>query len=84
MWKSVNIENYPIKTNAVSRTEDVAQTRAITNGLLKEELLSNASQRIFLHDATHIWNKTPLAIKQCKTQMSAKLAIKSFVATLPF
>ena len=23
MWKSVNIENYPIKTNTVSRTEDV-------------------------------------------------------------
>ena len=45
MWKSVNIVNYPIKTNVLARVEDVAQTRAITNGLLKEALSTNASQR---------------------------------------
>ena len=75
MWKSVNIVNYAIKTNFVSRTDDVVQTRAISNGLLKAELLTNISQQTFLHDAIHIWNKTPNAIQQCKTQSSAKLAI---------
>ena len=83
MWKSVNIVNYPIKTNVLVRTEDMAQTRAVTNGHLKEAPITNASQRSFIHDATHIWNKTPLNIKQCKTYSSAKLAIKAFVVTLP-
>ena len=84
MWKSGNIENYPIKTHVVSRSEEVVQTRAISNGLLQEKLLTNASQRTFVNDAIHIWNKTPMAIKQCKTQTSAKIGIKAFVATLPF
>ena len=75
MWKSVNIVNYPIKTNVLARVEDVA--------LLKETLATNSSQKSFKHDATHIWNKTPLSIKQCKTYSSAKLAIKAFVITLP-
>ena len=83
MWKSVNILNYPIKTNFLTRVDDVAQTRAVTNGLLKETLATNSSQRSFIHDAAHIWNKTPLNIKQCKTYSSAKLAIKAFVITLP-
>ena len=83
MWKSVNIDNYPIKINLVSRSEEVAQTRAYTKGQLQEVLATNTSQRSFINDATHIWNKAPTKIKQCKTLASAKLAINAFVLTLP-
>ena len=72
MWKSVNIAKYPIATNVVARVEDVAQIRAVSSGQLKEVLLSNTSKKYFVHDATHIWNKAPLSIKQCLTYSSAK------------
>ena len=83
MWKSTNIANYPIVTKMVSRTENVAQTRAVTTGQLEEILTTNSSDKSFIHDATHIWNKVPQNIKLCKTYWSAKKAIKMFVSTLP-
>ena len=82
IWKSVKIENYPIKTNSVIRANDVALTRACSIGYLEERKLTNSSSRTFLNDAKHIWNKAPLAIKKCTTIYSAKKAIKSFVVSL--
>ena len=83
MWKSVNIPNYPIITNVVTRSEEVAQTRAVSTGQIKQSISTNSSEKSFMHDATHIWNKVPISIKQCKTFWSAKKAIKSFIQTLP-
>ena len=82
MWKAVNVNNYPIKISLVSRAEEVAHTRAVSKGHLKEDLHTNLSQKTFLNDATHIWNKLPEGIKQCKSISCAKKAIKSFVAKL--
>ena len=62
MWKSTRIPKYPIKTELIQRPADVANTRAVSLGELKEGKLSNASQRTFLNDAMHIWNKTPINI----------------------
>ena len=67
----------------MDRPDEVVHTRAVTQGHLMEDLPPNASQRTFLNDAIHIWNKAPLHIKQCNSLSSAKLAIKSFVLTLP-
>ena len=83
IWKSVNIPNYPISTKAVSRSEDVVCTRAVTMGVLDETMSSKSSDKSFIQDATHIWNKVPENIKHCKTFFSAKKAIKIFVLTLP-
>ena len=82
IWKSINIENYPIKTNSVSRGSEVALTRACFAGYLEEKKLTNASSRTFLIDAIRIWNKSPLTIKNCTTIYSAKKPIKSFVVSL--
>ena len=79
----VNNSNYPIVTNAVSRIEEVAQTRAVSSGQLIEERVTNLSERSFIHDAMHIWNKAPSNIKECKSYSSAKKAIKMYVLTLP-
>ena len=76
MWKSTNIINYPIKTNKVTRPNKMVHIKAVSQGHLMEDLLSNASQRTFLNDAIHIWNKAPLHIKQCNSLSSAKLAMK--------
>ena len=75
MWKSTHVINSPIKISIVSRSDEVACTRAITQGHLKEELLTNSSQRTFLNYAIHIWNKAPIAIKQSKSLSCAKKAI---------
>ena len=48
MWKSTNIPNYPIVTKMVSRTENVAQTRAVTSGQLEEILTTNSSDKSFM------------------------------------
>ena len=75
MWKLVNIDNYPIRINLLTRSEEVAQTSASTQGQLQEVLATNASQRSFINDTTHIWNKAPITIKQCKTIASAKMVM---------
>ena len=76
LWKSTGIPNYPIKTEQVNRSDDVVNTRAVTNGQLKEALLTNSSQKTFLNDALHIWNKCPINIKQCESLYSAKRRLK--------
>ena len=83
MWKSVNIINYPIKTNLLSSSDDYAQTRALSNGQLQEVLTTNISQRSFINDEMHIWNKALSNIKLYVTLTSAKMAINTFVLTLP-
>ena len=67
IWKSINIEKYKIKTNFVTRNNEVALTRACSAGYLDEKRLSNTSSRSFLNDAIHIWNQAPMAIKSCST-----------------
>ena len=42
-----------------------------------------ASQRTFINDATRIWNKAPVTIRNSVTAFSAKKAIKEFIVTLP-
>ena len=83
MWKSSHIPNYPIKTEPLQRSVEVANTRVVSLGHLKEGKLTNASQNFFLNDAMHIWNKTPISIKQCVSLYGAKKAIKAFVSALP-
>ena len=67
----------------VPRPDIYVQTRALSNGQLQEVLTTNSSQRSFINDATHIWNKAPANIKLCVTLSSAKMAINTIVLTLP-
>ena len=75
MWKSPHVNNYPVKTEQLSRSGEVANTRSVSLGQLKEVLQTNSSQKTFLNDAIHIWNKTPIAIKQCETLYCAKICV---------
>ena len=82
IWKTINIEKYPIKINFVTRNNEVALTRACFIRYLEEKKLSNSSSRTFINDAIHIWNQAPMTIKSCSTIYSAKKEIKSFVLSL--
>ena len=77
------LSSMSFSTKAVSRSEDVVCTRAVTMGVLDETMSSKSSDKSFIQDATYIWNKVPEHIKHCKTFFSAKKAIKNFVLTLP-
>ena len=83
IWKSVNILNYPIKTLVIQRGSEAVSTRAMTAGVLEEVKITNSSEKTFLNDAIHIWNRSSVAIKDCVSISSAKKAIKAFVVTLP-
>ena len=83
MWKTINIENYPIKTELVECQDVGINTRARSLGLLKEHKVTNKSQKTFTNDAIHIWNLATSAIKECATIYSAKKSIRLFVASLP-
>ena len=83
MWKSINMVNYPIKTELPVDYTEGANTRSRNMGLLKEEKVTVKRQRTYTNDAIHIWNQAPNSIKDCGSIYSAKKAIKAFVALLP-
>ena len=83
IWKSTHIPNYPIQSEFLIRSDNVANTRAAASGLLKENRLTYSSQKTFLNDAIKLWNCVPQAIRQCETIYVAKKAIKSYVLSLP-
>ena len=83
MWKSVHIENYPIKIVHLECQPDVMNTRARSSGQLIESRVTSRSEKTFTNDAIHIWNQAPRAIKNCTSLYSARKSIKTFVASLP-
>ena len=78
-----NTENYPYKPNLISRTDEVAVTRAVSAGQLEERIQSNQSQLTCRNDALHIWNKISPSLKQSNSLNMAKNATKTFVKTIP-
>ena len=57
MWKSINIEGYPVKTELLGPIPDARNTRSRNARLLKEEKVSYRGQKTFSNDAIHTWNK---------------------------
>ena len=51
-----------------------ANTRACSNGMLKENSKSTVKSNSYTSDAIHMWNIAPQDIKICKTLFSAKKA----------
>ena len=83
VWKALQDSNHPLKIERVSHEASVCLTRSEAKGDLKEFGKSNIVQSTFLSDASHIWNKCPMNIKESDTLWKAKKIIKNFVATLP-
>ena len=83
IWKSTNINNYPIISDKQEEKEVSRTTRAITRGDVIQTASSNLSQATFLNDAFKIWNKAPRQLKTCKLLFSVKKEIRNYVKTLP-
>ena len=67
IWKSRNIENYPIYSQRLNYNPESRGTRASNRGDLVTEASTVKSQATFLNDAIKIWNTAPINIKNCKT-----------------
>ena len=83
IWKSINIENYPIQSQKVNYNMEARATRASNRGDLMIEASTLKSQATFLNDAFKIWNEAPTIIKTSKSLSIAKKEIRKYVTTLP-
>ena len=82
----MNIEKYSkcfskLPINAPS--EVTRESRARSNLTLPEMYGSNNLKSSFINDGVKAWKKSPQSVKLCKSLVSAKKAVKSFVKTLP-
>ena len=83
VWKSENMDNYPIKLVKSTETMSNREVRHGTRRQFVECAKKRVSKASFVFDAAKLWNQAPQAIKDCKTLRSAKNAIKSYCKTLP-
>ena len=79
MWKCKNNESYPIKPVIMSSIENGLTTRSATS----EQFRLNDTPNKFIGDATRLWNKAPLVIRNAKSIGVAKKEIKTYCKKLP-
>ena len=80
MWKSKNINHYPIKPDIITVTENGTTTGSATAGLFRQ----NETPSTFIKDAARLWNQTAAELKSAKTFLkSAKGLAKKFAKELP-
>ena len=80
MWKAANYEHYPIQMEKMKKHPNGRTSRGVTNNNFIEPITKNT----FIGDATRLWNKAPLNIKNAMTINVAKKEIKAFCKSLPF
>ena len=80
MWKANNVDNYPLKIEKKTQSDEIRSTRAVSAGHWIEPGKTNLLQSTFLSDA---WNKVPDCIIQCRNVWKAIREIKKFVKNLP-
>ena len=83
MWKTIHIEDYPLKLQQQEIREGMATTRAATKGQPCDIGRTQLTQTTCISDAIKVWNSAPSGIKESKTLYQAKREIKKFVKTLP-
>ena len=67
MWKSLNVENYPITKEKQAANVGHRLTKAITTGDLVLHGNTEINQSAFIKDAPKNWNNAPNIMKQCKS-----------------
>ena len=63
IWKSINVEHYPITSQKLNYNTTDRSTRASSRGDLVTEANSTRSQATFLNDAFKLWNTAPSTMK---------------------
>ena len=84
IWKSLNIDDYPIKISRQEVDNNKINTRANHAGRPIEIGNKALTQKTCIADAIKLWNHAPLNLKECKSLQQIKSASKSYAKTLPF
>ena len=79
MWKATNFNNYPLNIARIQPANSGRESRSVTDGKLVEPKTLNT----FVGNATRLWNKAPLSIKNSKSISTAKKEIKKYCKSLP-
>ena len=85
VWKSLNIDNYPIQLEHNNRSTSVFDrtVRPGTTRVWNQDAKSNAEKESFSRSAAKLWNSLPQEIKNLKSLTLAKKAIKVHCKSLP-
>ena len=83
VWKSQNLDNYPLEIKKQEVSESLVTTRAASNGRLVEIGRSAKTQNSSVSDAIRIWNSAPDSVTKSKTLYQVKNAIKAYIVSLP-
>ena len=62
MWKATHFNNYPLDIAKLQPANNGRETRGVTDGKLVEPKTLNT----FIGNATRLWNKAPVEIKNSK------------------
>ena len=83
IWKSLNLNNYPLQVEQQSPKTETISTRACTIGRLCEVGKSDILQKTCISDAIKLWNRAPAVITTSESLWKAKKEIKKFAKNLP-
>jgi hypothetical protein len=85
VWKSINIENYPIQMEPynIILGESGHSLRKRNNQVFRDTSRLCVAKSSFNVDAARLWNVTPGEIRASTTKTEAKRLIWEFVKTLP-
>ena len=83
VWKSLNVEEYPLVIKRQENNCEAMTTRADVAGRPIEIGVTALTQKTCVSDAIHLWNRSPKSVTESKSVYQAKKEIKSFVKSLP-
>ena len=83
IWKSKNINGYPLKIQNLTVNQNTVNTRAMTENKPIEIGGSTLIEKTCVSDAIKLWNVTPNDIKMCQSLKQLKTLTRKFVKTLP-
>ena len=79
MWKSKNVEIYPLKPLTVQPLVNGTMTRSAAS----EKFSINCTPNTFIGDATRLWKQAPKSVTEATNLKSAKSNVKSYCRSLP-
>ena len=83
IWKTINLEDHPLKIQLQSAPLEGATTRAAEGGRPVERGGSNCLRNTAISDAIYIRNRAPTSVKESVSLYQVKRAIKIYVKSLP-
>ena len=83
VWKSLNIDSYPIKWTKQNEVMKRAGLKSTNKPDLMIYGFSQIQSQSFINDEARVWNSAPKKIKECNSLCLAKKLIRIHIQSLP-